>query len=99
MKFAQYGAVVALAIASSLPTSALADTYVRGHTRQDGTYVQPHYRSNPDGNRLNNYSTEGNYNPHTGKAGTVDPYKPSSNSGYGSNNLNNNNSFGSNRRW
>jgi hypothetical protein len=83
-------------LAPSEPVSA--DTYVRGHTRQDGTYVQPHYRSNPDNNRLNNFSTEGNYNPYTGKAGTVDPYKPTNPSGYGSNNLNNN-SLGSTRRW
>ena len=49
------------------------DTYVRGHTRKDGTYVQPHFRSAPDGN-LNNWSTQGNVNPYTGKEGTRDPY-------------------------
>lgn len=53
-----------------------ADTFVRGYTRKDGTYVQPHYRSNPDGNRFNNFSTQGNTNPYTGRAGTVDPYAP-----------------------
>lgn len=49
------------------------DTYVKGYTRKDGTYVQPHYRSAPDGNAYNNYSTKGNVNPYTGKEGTVDP--------------------------
>ena len=51
-----------------------ADTYVRGYTRRDGTYVSGHYRSTPNHTRLDNYSTRGNYNPYTGKAGTVNPY-------------------------
>jgi hypothetical protein len=59
--------------------AAAADTYVRGYTRSDGTYVQPHYRSDPDGNRFNNFSTRGNVNPYTGERGTADPYRvPSS---------------------
>ena len=41
--------------------------WVRGYYRQDGTYVQPHYRTNPDGNPYNNYSFPGNYNPNTGR--------------------------------
>jgi hypothetical protein len=40
---------------------------VRGYYRKDGTYVQPHYRSRPDGNPYNNYSYPGNTNPYTGK--------------------------------
>lgn len=27
---------------------AMADVYVRGYTRSDGTYVAPHYRSSPN---------------------------------------------------
>lgn len=57
-----------------LTTTAYASTYVNGYTRRDGTYVQGHYRSNPNHTRLDNYSTKGNYNPYTGKAGTVNPY-------------------------
>ncbi|HEX6963765.1 MAG TPA: hypothetical protein VF175_17995, partial [Lacipirellula sp.] len=56
-----------------------ADTYVRGHFRSNGTYVQPHYRSAPDGNRYNNFSTRGNINPYTGQIGTKSPYSQ----GYG----------------
>lgn len=57
-----------------------AQVRVRGYTRKDGTYVKPHYRSNPDGNFNNNWSTKGNRNPYTGKWGTrVTPPK-----GYGS---------------
>ncbi|MHB1001856.1 MAG: hypothetical protein ACYC27_21665 [Armatimonadota bacterium] len=44
--------------------------YVKGYTRKDGTYVAPHYRSAPDGNFSNNWSTKGNVNPYTGKEGT-----------------------------
>jgi hypothetical protein len=39
---------------------ALADEFVNGYYRQNGTYVQPHMRSSPDGNPFNNYSTQGN---------------------------------------
>jgi len=49
---------------------ALADTYVQPYARQDGTQVPGHYRSNPDGNSDNNWSTKGNVNPHTGQEGT-----------------------------
>ena len=54
-------------------TSAIADEYVNGYTRSNGTYVQPHYRSSPDSTNLNNYSTQGNTNPYTGTQGTVSP--------------------------
>ena len=73
-------------LAAAVPVFA-GDTYVRGYTRKDGTYVQPHFRSAPDGNRFNNWSTQGNVNPYTGKEGTRDPYatNPSS-STFGGNN-------------
>lgn len=47
-----------------------ADTYVKGYTRKDGTYVQGHYRSDPNQYRYDNYSSQGNTNPYTGKNGT-----------------------------
>ena len=46
-----------------------ADTYVNGYYRQDGTYVQGHHRSDPDGSRENNWSHRGNTNPYTGARG------------------------------
>ena len=49
------------------------DVHVRGYTRKDGTYVQPHHRSSPNGTKSDNYSAKGNANPYTGKEGTVDP--------------------------
>ncbi len=55
-----------------LATTLMADAAVRvrGYTRSNGTYVQPHYRSNPDGNFNNNWSTYPNVNPYTGSMGT-----------------------------
>ena len=51
-------------------TVANADVHVRGYYRDNGTYVQPHYRSDPDGNPNNNWSTYPNVNPHTGVRGS-----------------------------
>src|SRR5262245_49925369 len=53
-----------------LAQAATAQVHVRGYFRRDGTYVRPHYRSNPDGNFWNNWSTYGNVNPYTGERGT-----------------------------
>lgn len=56
-----------------LAASAMASEYVNGYTRKDGTYVQGHIRSSPDKSYNNNYSTQGNYNPYSGKQGTEAP--------------------------
>ena len=53
---------------------ASASNYVNGYTRRDGTYVTPHYRSDSNSSRFDNYSTRGNTNPYTGERGYVDPY-------------------------
>jgi hypothetical protein len=47
------------------------DVRVKGYYRKDGTYVPPHYRSSPDDNFSNNWSTYGNRNPYTGKLGWI----------------------------
>lgn len=41
-----------------------------GHARKNGTYVEPHFRSNRDSSKNNNWTTKGNENPHTGANGT-----------------------------
>ena len=43
---------------------------VRGTVRKDSTYVAPHRQSNPDKSFNNNWSTNPNTNPYTGKQGT-----------------------------
>ena len=58
-----------------------ADVAVDGYFRNDGTYVQPHYRSSPNSTPLDNWSTEGNTNPYTGREGTK-TYRTFSEDGY-----------------
>ena len=43
---------------------------VSGHVRSNGTYVPPSHATNPNGTKADNWSTTGNVNPYTGKAGT-----------------------------
>jgi hypothetical protein len=69
-----------LLIASINPV--LADDYVNGHYRQNGTYVQPYVRSNSNYTQYDNYSTKGNYNPYSGDYGTINVNTPSHNYGY-----------------
>lgn len=42
-------------------------TQVEGYSRKDGTYVQPHTRTERNDNTNDNYGSYGNYNPNTGK--------------------------------
>ncbi|MFC1793449.1 hypothetical protein ACFL3Q_07670 [Planctomycetota bacterium] len=62
--------LIVLAIVCAIALPADADVRVRGYYRSNGTYVRPHYRSNPDGNFRNNWSTYPNINPYTGAIGT-----------------------------
>ena len=48
---------------------AEADVWVNGHYKNNGTYVQPHYRSSPNSITSDNWSTRGNINPYTGQSG------------------------------
>jgi len=43
---------------------------VRGYYKPStGRYVMPHYRTNPNRTKWDNWSTKGNINPFTGKKG------------------------------
>ena len=44
-----------------------------GYTTSRGTYVQPYVATNPNSTQMDNYSTRGNVNPHTGAVGTRTP--------------------------
>lgn len=68
--------VMAIAGVTATFASATAQQHVDGYTRQNGTYVAPHYRSAPDSSRTNNWSSQGNVNPYTGQQGTHNPYQP-----------------------
>lgn len=52
---------------------AVGEHYVSGYHRRDGTYVRGHYRTNPDDSFWNNWSSQGNVNPHTGRVGNKRP--------------------------
>jgi len=74
-------ALLRYVLAAILTCSTLCDARgpvgVRGYFRSNGTYVAPHYRSAPDGNFSNNWSTAGNVNPYTGREGTrISPPSP-----------------------
>ena len=47
--------IATLLLVSSLGASA--DQWVNGYTRQNGTYVNPYVRSNPNSTTFDNYST------------------------------------------
>jgi hypothetical protein len=44
-------------------------TYVHGHFKKDGTFVEGHRKSTPDTKFENNWTTKGNDNLYTGKDG------------------------------
>jgi hypothetical protein len=48
---------------------SFAAEHVNGYYRKDGTYVQPHWRSDSNGTPTDNYTFKGNTNPWTGKEG------------------------------
>lgn len=75
---------ITLLLAAMLLSSAsfAKDSLHKGYVNKNGTYVAPHYQTEPDDNVYNNYSTKGNTNPYTGKKGTVDPLKAHSNNPY-----------------
>ena len=79
-------AFTAVALISAQETQA--QHFVRGHVRHNGSYVTPHFRSNPDGNFYNNWSTSPNINPYTGSIGTrqqpsYQPYRHNARSAWG----------------
>lgn len=44
--------------------------HVSGYRTKGGRYVSPHMRTRSNSTRYDNFSTKGNVNPYTGKAGT-----------------------------
>lgn len=71
MKAVFIGALLAVVAGSAVAR----DVYVAPRTNSNGSTTQGHYRSAPDGNVHNNFSTQGNVNPYTGQPGTVSPYQ------------------------
>ena len=77
------------------PSFVFAQGYhpVGGYLRSNGTYVQPHYQTNPDYSVQNNWTTYPNVNPFTGETGTrhydtgISPVQPSYDYGSSHNNF------------
>lgn len=68
---------MALLFCLVLPAVAFADNvWVEGYRRADGTYVEPHYRSAPNGSRYDNSSTYGDSSHTDGARGTRYPEYP-----------------------
>lgn len=74
--------IILAALLAVIAQTAIADQYVKGYIKRDGTYVQPHVRSSPNNQQWDNYSTKGNTNPYTGERGSArdttfdNPYLP-----------------------
>lgn len=51
------------------------NTKTKGYMKKNGTYVQGHNKKSPNKSKLDNYSTDGNVNPYTGKKGSKKPTK------------------------
>ena len=48
--------------------------YVEGHYKKNGTWVEGYYKTKANKTKSDNYSTEGNYNPYTGREGKKKEY-------------------------
>ena len=79
--------IISIVFALTLINTVAADVWVDGYFRNDGTYVQGHYRSSPDSSVTNSWSYSGNTNPYTGEVGS---------NSYGSSTFGSSNSLGGN---
>ncbi len=59
--------IMGLLLISSKQASAYVRT--RGYLKKSGTYVMPHFKSNSNSFKWDNWSSKGNTNPFTGKKG------------------------------
>lgn len=62
--------VVLFAVLAPAISAEARGVRVRGYVRASGSLVLPHARTAPDGRFMNNWTTRGNTNPYTGRAGT-----------------------------
>ena len=64
-----------LACAIAAPAMAKGSHNVKGYVKKNGTYVDPHKQTNPNGTQRDNWTSKPNANPYTGKDGTKEPQK------------------------
>ena len=65
---------IVLVLSLSSVFTTYADTHVKGYYRKNWTFVQPHYRSDRNWTKADNWSTKVNINPYTWKVGTNNIY-------------------------
>lgn len=68
-------AISLLSVLFLISAEASASQHVRGHMKQNGTYVAPHNRTSANHTQRDNWSSKGNANPYTGKSGRKNPKK------------------------
>ena len=56
------------------PHQSAYASHVDGYSKRNGNRVAPSNRSRADGSKTNNFSSKGNVNPYTGRAGTKKTY-------------------------
>lgn len=67
--------VVAQAVAAKENATSGGAHAVRGYVKKDGTQVAPHRQTNPNSTQRDNWSSNPNVNPDTGKKGVKEPRK------------------------
>ncbi len=76
MKKIIFALVLSLGLLTSFASVEARTVRVNGYYKPStGTYVSRSYRTSPNSSRFDNYSTKGNYNPYSGKKGSVNPYR------------------------
>ncbi len=65
--------IIYVALIISADGNLFAYSHTRGYIKKSGAYVAPHYKTNMDRSKLNNWSGKGNINPMTGKRGYKKP--------------------------
>ncbi|NWJ49570.1 MAG: hypothetical protein HXX14_01785 [Bacteroidetes bacterium] len=68
----------------TVPSTNTSVRYQRGYIKENGTYVQPHYKTKENNTNHDNFSTSGNTNIYTGESGSrAKDYSPEA-TNYGS---------------
>lgn len=67
-------AVVSFFFLIPMSADAAASLRTKSYTTKKGTYVPAHRATNPNRSKADNWSSKGNSNPYTGKAGTKKTY-------------------------
>jgi hypothetical protein len=70
------GTITAVLLLVAPAMGASRNAYHPGFVRRNGTYVAPHFHTEPRQGHPNNWSSSGNVNPPPGRSGAPQPRKP-----------------------